>query len=263
MNTITVITINYNNAKGLQTTIESVKCQTRKDVELIVIDGGSTDASVDIIRRNTEIIDYWVSEPDKGIYDAMNKGISKAKGDYLIFMNSGDCFYDEEVIKTYYDIINALPQVDVFYGDMLVVNNEKIDDWIKRQPGKLTLEFFKEAVINHQASVIKSSLFRQFGTYPLQYKLASDYWLWLISLLHNKCFKHIDLVAVKYDNSGASSKDFSLYAKEMKTIWQALVPSIVHELMVENQNYRKLLRFKLVKLALVINKKYQALKQKL
>ena len=94
-----VITINYNNCEGLQRTIDSVIGQTFKDFEFIVIDGGSTDGSVDIINKNAASITYWISERDNGIYHAMNKGIAQAHGDYCIFMNSGDCFYNIEVLK--------------------------------------------------------------------------------------------------------------------------------------------------------------------
>ena len=87
---LSVITINFNNRDGLRKTIESVVNQTYNDFEYIIIDGGSTDGSVDVIKEYADRIDYWVSEPDKGIYNAMNKGIDVAKGEYCIFMNSGD-----------------------------------------------------------------------------------------------------------------------------------------------------------------------------
>ena len=90
-----IITINYNNKDGLERTVKSVISQTFQDFEYIIIDGGSTDGSVDVIKKFADRIDYWVSEPDKGVYNAMNKGIQQAHGDYLNFMNSGDCYYDK------------------------------------------------------------------------------------------------------------------------------------------------------------------------
>ena len=90
-----VITINYNNREGLNKTIKSVLCQSINDYEYIIIDGGSTDGSVDIINNNANFITYWVSEKDNGIYHAMNKGVAHAHGEYCIFMNSGDIFYNE------------------------------------------------------------------------------------------------------------------------------------------------------------------------
>ena len=94
-----IITVNYNNREGLKRTIESVIHQTFRDFEFIVIDGGSTDSSAEVLKAYDEHISYWVSEKDNGIYDAMNKGIRKATGDYLNFMNSGDCFYDDDVLR--------------------------------------------------------------------------------------------------------------------------------------------------------------------
>ena len=94
-----IITVNYNDAQGLKDTINSVISQTCHDYEFIIIDGGSTDNSKSIIEENQSQIDFWVSEHDNGIFNAMNKGIIASKGDYLIFMNSGDCFYNEKVLE--------------------------------------------------------------------------------------------------------------------------------------------------------------------
>ncbi|WP_291275238.1 glycosyltransferase, partial [Flavobacterium sp.] len=99
MNMISVITVNYNNDNGLKKTIESVINQTYKNFEFIIIDGGSTDQSSEIIKNYQDKINYWVSEPDKGVYSAMNKGIKVANGDFLIFMNSGDVFINENVLQ--------------------------------------------------------------------------------------------------------------------------------------------------------------------
>ena len=94
-----IITVNYNNKEGLRKTIESVIHQTFRDFEFIVIDGGSIDGSVDVLKEYDSQIDFWVSEPDGGIYQGMNKGIKKATGEYLNFMNSGDCFYSSDVLE--------------------------------------------------------------------------------------------------------------------------------------------------------------------
>ena len=93
-----IITVNFNNKEGLLKTIESVIHQTFRDFEFIIIDGGSTDGSVDVLKEYSSQINYWVSEPDGGIYQGMNKGLRQAKGDYVNFMNSGDCFYSASVL---------------------------------------------------------------------------------------------------------------------------------------------------------------------
>lgn len=118
---LSIITINYNNRDGLQHTIESVINQTSHEFEYIIIDGGSTDGSVDIIKQYTNQIDYWVSEPDRGIYHAMNKGIDIAKGEYCIFMNSGDLFHNTSSIK---DSINHLDGTDIVNGNTFFPHGE-------------------------------------------------------------------------------------------------------------------------------------------
>ena len=110
---LSVITINYNNKNGLIKTINSVINQTYKDFEFIIIDGGSTDGSLEVIQEYSGQINYWVSEPDNGIYHAMNKGIVMAKGEYCNFMNSGDCFFDEQVLK---NAFSHNLSVDIFIG---------------------------------------------------------------------------------------------------------------------------------------------------
>ena len=93
-----IITVNYNNLEGLKKTVESVKNQTYQKFEYIVIDGGSYDGSLEFIKDNESLLDYWVSEPDSGVYQAMNKGIEKATGEYLLFLNSGDHFCNTKVL---------------------------------------------------------------------------------------------------------------------------------------------------------------------
>ena len=116
---LSIITVNLNNCDGLQKTIDSVVSQTFKDFEWIVIDGGSTDGSKELIEQYADHFTYWVSEPDKGIYNAMNKGIRVAKGDYLQFLNSGDYLYDRTTLEKC-----LLPQnnADVIYGNLYLTD---------------------------------------------------------------------------------------------------------------------------------------------
>ena len=127
---LSIITVNYNNRDGLQKTIDSVICQTFKDYEWIIIDGGSTDGSRELIEQYQDHFAYWCSEPDKGVYNAMNKGIAKAKGEYVNFMNSGDCFADANVLERLFadgydeDIIAGLVQLS--NGKILNQNDENL-----------------------------------------------------------------------------------------------------------------------------------------
>lgn len=140
---ISIITINYNNVEGLKRSIESVVNQTSKDYEYIIIDGGSTDGSVDVIKLYSNRIDYWESEPDRGIYHAMNKGVKLATGEYVIFMNSGDKFYSNEIIA---DFIKLNPKEDILSGDAKLSTGS-----IMNSPENITFKFFmmRDCVTKH------------------------------------------------------------------------------------------------------------------
>jgi glycosyltransferase involved in cell wall biosynthesis len=262
---LSVVTINFNNKEGLEKTLSSVFGQSFSDFEFIIIDGGSADGSLEIIKHNSENINYWVSEKDNGIYDAMNKGIAKATGDYLLFLNSGDHLLDSLVLQKCADFMNQFPVEDIYYGDMFFINDPHATGKKKRHwkhPEKLTLPFFKRSTINHQASIIKASLFKEFGFYPEAYKLAADYWLYLISLLNNKKFKHFGFTMVDYGLSGASSNNFSSYIAEKQIIWETLVPACVKDLVIENEEYKHLTGYKIVRAGIKINSVLQRVKNK-
>ena len=149
-----IITINYNEGAGLKRTIDSVLSQTCRDYEYIVIDGGSTDNSIEAIRQNAEGIAYWTSEKDRGIYHAMNKGIKAAKGDYCIFMNSGDTFYDTEALA---HVVTAGQWADVVCGDICFG-----EDNICPNPERVTMKTFYKHTLYHQASFISTGRGRRF-----------------------------------------------------------------------------------------------------
>jgi glycosyltransferase involved in cell wall biosynthesis len=257
---LSIVTINFNNSFGLKKTIESVAAQNFKEFEYIVIDGASTDDSTNIIKKYADIISFFVSEKDNGIYDAMNKGIANAKGDYLLFLNSGDCLCDSSILQKTYDIMEQFPGADIYYGDMFIINDIKGHSNLPwRHPETIDLNFLKIETINHQASLISAKLFQEFGLYPLKYKMAADYWLWLTSLLHDKIFRHLGFPMVIYDLSGASSSNHSLYLQQKAEIWDSMVSKSVDRLLLENNYYRQLVTYKMIKAAIGFNKKLQAL----
>ncbi len=225
---ISIITINYNNADGLQHTIDSVLQQLDKNFEYLVIDGGSTDGSVEIIKRHKQHINYWVSEQDSGIYDAMNKGISKATGRYLMFLNSGDCLSANNIMQICDESIRKFTGIDIFYGHVVFIKENGRNPW--RHPAELDISFLKKENINHQASLIKAGLFKEFGAYPEKYKLAGDHWMYLISFANDKKFKNIDHVLVDYDGKGMSHKNRERYDAEMKEMWHELIPAYTRQL---------------------------------
>ncbi|WP_181390593.1 glycosyltransferase family 2 protein [Sphingobacterium athyrii] len=198
-----VITINYNNCKGLELTINSVVNQRYKKFQFIVIDGGSNDGSLETLATYQDQIDNIVSERDQGVYDAMNKGIMLAKGDYLIFMNSGDTFYDDGTLAIYDERVDG--QGDVYYGNTLGLydSGESLD---LIQPAQLTLSFWLFSSLNHQSTAIKRSLFFQYGFYDCRFKITSD-WQFFMNLFfqHQLSFIYIDDFLAKYDLHGISS----------------------------------------------------------
>ncbi len=166
---LSIVTINLNNEKGLVKTIESVVNQLYNDFEYILIDGGSTDKSLNIINRFENKISFWVSEPDKGIYDAMNKGIQKSKGDYILFLNSGDVLHDNEVLG---HCIKLLVGTDIATGKLKIDFNEFSN--IVEPHSKIDLSVFINSFIAHPATFFKRELFDNFGFYDISFKIAAD-----------------------------------------------------------------------------------------
>ena len=201
---LSIITINFNNHSGLKLTIQSVAQQTSGDFEYIVIDGGSADGSLDLIKENSDKITYWVSEPDTGIYNAMNKGIAKATGEYCLFLNSGDCLAEATTTE---QLCNELTGEDLIYGNLYnsFPNRER-----ERQtfPGLITfyLLAFLQFSLPHQATLIKRNLFDRIGYYDENLKMVSDWKFFLVAIFKHHCsYKHIDLFIAIYDKTGFSS----------------------------------------------------------
>jgi glycosyltransferase involved in cell wall biosynthesis len=204
MNKISVITINYNNKSGLEKTLLSVCSQTNKNFEYIVIDGGSTDGSENLLEEYKNKISYSISENDNGIYHAMNKGIKVATGDFLVFMNSGDTFYNETIIDT---IANELKNTDVIvYGDVLVKNELTGYQNIQIHPEKLTFKYFYQQTICQQACIIKKSLFDTIFYFNENHKIVSDWAFLIVAIFINKVsVRKIPYVLAIFDCSGISS----------------------------------------------------------
>lgn len=208
---ISIITINYNNAQGLYKTIGSVVQQSYNNIEYIVIDGGSTDESISIILKYEPNITHWVSKPDKGIYDALNKGIDKATGSYLLFLNSGDCLYDKKVIENFY---KSNPTADIVYGNTLIVRGK--EKKIKALSTVCDLASSLTNTINHQSIFHSKRLFHNKRRYSLKYPLAAD-WVFINESVRKEkaTFNYLDEMIAIYDGEGRSS-NWSLVAKEQQ-----------------------------------------------
>jgi glycosyltransferase involved in cell wall biosynthesis len=228
---LSIITINLNNADGLRKTIESVVSQTFTDFEFIIIDGGSTDGSVDIIKQYDNNITYWISEPDTGIYNAMNKGILKATGEYLLFLNSGDWLADSEIISYF---VEQAKGYDIIAGDVYLYTKENVI--LRYTVDEVSYGHFFSNSIPHAASFIKRSLFEDHGLYNESYKIASDWEFFFIILIVNQgSFHHIKRVVSFFDMTGISNKEEhqELQNNERKETLMRYFPSIY-------QSYKKL-----------------------
>ena len=201
MHKLSIITINYNNLEGLKRTVESVVNQTWQEFEYIVIDGGSTDGSLAYIESHSANLNYWVSEPDKGIYNAMNKGVAKATGEYLLFLNSGDLFFNDIILEQNHKFI---VEKDLVYFNLNFVDKTKFRTG--KYPEQLSFSHFIHDTLPHPATFIKSSLFNKVGLYDESLKIVSDWKFFIVALFkYNSSYIKVDEILTTYYLDGISS----------------------------------------------------------
>lgn len=216
---ISVVTINYNNKSGLSKTIESVIGQSYPDLEYIVIDGGSNDGSREVIENYADKFSYWESQPDSGIYNAMNKGISHITGEYCIFMNSGDVFCSSTVVE---NVISKMIGCDIVCGNTLMP--EKVIP-----PESITLNTLFEETICHQCAFIKSDTMKEF-MYDEKYKIVSDRKFFLQAFIIKNCsYERVDVDVVLYDINGFSSANRFLSDYEYAMVLEELFPERIRQ----------------------------------
>lgn len=196
---VSIITINYNNASGLEKTIKSVLSQKQKCYEYIIIDGGSSDKSVDIIKQNECSQIKWISEKDNGIYNAMNKGVSKANGQYCLFLNSGDEFYDSEVLTNLYELLKD--------GCFDIISGRGIHHFGTTLPVKaenLTATYLLREAMNHQSTFIKRKLLLDMP-YKENLKIAGDSEFFFNALImKNVTYQDVPNIISKSEDPGVS-----------------------------------------------------------
>lgn len=220
MKNISIITVNFNNLPGLKKTMKSVLFQKYANIEYIIIDGGSTDGSKEFIMSHQDKISYWCSEKDKGIYDGMNKGIAKATGEYVLFLNSGDYFSCSTILK---DIFKKKKYDD----DLLIGRQLYIDESGKKgispklRISDFSITYFLSSTIPHQATFIKRNLFEKIGCYDISYKVSADWVFWIKAVVKNKCTIKLINKKISYMEIGGVSanmekcyKDMSRYMEE-------------------------------------------------
>ena len=244
---LSIITINYNNSEGLRLTMESVLKQTYRDIEHIIVDGGSTDGSVDIIREyaedqtsdikhNTSHIIKWSSEPDKGIYNAMNKGISKASGDYIQILNSGDVLASDDVTERMIAVLNDEMSRDkslndgvpILYGNMIKKDYATGKVIGKSEEVEYSLRQYFSSTMNHDCCYIRRELFDIYGLYDESLKIVSD-WKWFLQAIGLGKVKpvYVDIDVTIFDASGISESHLELRNKERRKVLEVVLPPAV------------------------------------
>lgn len=235
---LTIVTINRNNLAGLQRTLQSVQAQTCTDFEHVVIDGASTDGSAQLVADYAAHAPYavrWLSEPDSGIYNAMNKGIGMATGDYIEILNSGDALASADVVERMFAALAARNYPEIMYGNML-----KTSDWQhfrRDRCGDSSLYtpqsflYFYCGTLNHDCAYIRRSLFERFGLYNEQMRICSD-WEWYIRaiVLGGVQPVYVNIDVTHFDMNGISEsgrKNADIIARERREYLEKIVPASV------------------------------------
>lgn len=228
---LSVITINYNNGYGLKKTIDSVVNQSWKEFEYIVIDGGSSDDSSMIIKDNADKINYWVSEKDSGIYNAMNKGIRQAKGKYILFLNSGDCLMNENVFENVF--MNFDSDIDFICGNLYFEQGG--NKFIKEHPEQMTFSYLVSKMVYHPSTFIKRSLFEKYELYNEKNKIVSDWEFFFKALgLNGATYQKLNHTITNFDMSGISSLQREMVREEKNRIYRTYLPYVFSN---ENDEY--------------------------
>lgn len=247
---LSIITINWNNAEGLERTLKSVLVQMNREFEHIIVDGASTDGSVDVIKEyvkqvngdcadntsaiqveykhNTSVIQAgykvkWVSEKDKGIYEAMNKGIRMAKGEYLLFLNSGDALENAEVVENFY---KADIKTDIATGIEKETNGHLI---YPKKEEELSYSFFYDDTLMHQSTFIRRDAFERYGMYNEDNRIVSD-WEWFFNAImkQDASYEPLDFVVALFDGEGISNSKRVLQShnEEREGVRQRILPRV-------------------------------------
>ena len=234
---LSIVTINYNNAEGLKRTLESVAAQTYRDIEHIIVDGDSTDGSVDAIKEYVAKVDsresivdrvIWSSEPDKGIYNAMNKGIRKATGSYVQILNSGDIFAAPDVVECMMSAIDKAEYPELLYGNM--VKKDFVTGKLlgKSREVEYSLRQYYRSTMNHDCCYIRRDVYEAYGLYDESLKIVSD-WKWFLQAIGLGNVKpiYVDIDVTYFDTTGISETSLELRNKERRQVLKELLSPAV------------------------------------
>lgn len=231
---ISVITIAYNAASCIESTIKSVIAQKYDDFEYIIVDGASKDGTLSVIQKYNDSISRWVSEPDTGIYNAMNKAVKIVQGEYCIFMNAGDMFANPLVLKQVSFFLND--DFDYLCGNEITLKNGKVIDYVVA-PNSITKDLFIKRSLSHQASFIKRDLLLKFP-YDEQLRMVSDWKFCIETLwLHKMSYRSIDVDICKFNHDGATFTHLDLGRKERMQVMQEIFPEEYGCISAKKPNY--------------------------
>ena len=238
---LSIITVNLDDKSGLSRTVESVKNQNFQDFEFIIIDGGSKDGSLEVIKENETLIDYWVSEKDSGIYNAMNKGINKASGKYILFLNSGDYLLSKDALSIDFKTITQ----DIVYGHLTHNNNNVLNTSAYKD--NIDLGFFFVSTLPHGSTFIKRELFLNYGLYKTDYIIVSDWIFFLERIVIDSCStlnlnKAVSVFTLGGISTRPENKDLVKQERVrfLNTIMPSFVQAYIQSTIIRERNSREL-----------------------
>lgn len=245
---LSIITINLNNRAGLQKTMSSVLSQTFTDYEYIVIDGGSIDGSVDVIKEHEKKITYWVSEPDKGIYNAMNKGIARTTGDWVCFLNSGDQYFSESAVASAMDSTSFVKDVcPIYFFDYIYSKNDHSSFKISSEEVDNKSRIFIKG-FGHPSTFYKRTMFSQIGLFDESFVISGDRELYLRAIIKYKlAYKYISISVSTFNEGGIStnSKYKELLQNEEKAIRKQYF-STSENILFGNRLFQNIMRVRII-----------------
>lgn len=221
---ISIITVVYNNEATIRQAIESVLTQSYPEIEYVIIDGNSQDSTVSIIEEYKNRLGYFISEPDKGLYDAMNKGIQAATGEVIGILNSDDLYQDNNVLLDVMSQFHSDSSLDIVYGDLVYVKKEAVNqvvrNWISKE---YYTKFFDDGnVPPHPSLFLKNTVYKKVGFFDLDFKLASDYeFMFRVFKKNHFKSKYINRLIVKMRLGGETNKSIQNIINQNKEILKA------------------------------------------
>lgn len=215
---VSVITVSKNAQETIERTIKSVISQNYKDIEYLIVDGKSTDKTLDIVNKYKDKIDVIVSEPDGGIYYAMNKGIEKSTGDIIYFLNSGDLLFNRHTISNIVKVFKK-NNSDIIYGDIALYESDNRKKLILRRQNRVSSFFLVRDTIYHQSIFVKKYIFERYGKFDLQYKLQADYeWILRLIIRNNIPFYYSNQTVAKFLRGGLSFNEIESFKERFKIL---------------------------------------------